>query len=30
MPGTDCSRLFSRGEAVTARPGRFDDFTAPK
>jgi hypothetical protein len=27
-PGTDASRLFSRGEAVTARPGRFDDFTA--
>jgi uncharacterized protein len=27
MPGTDASRLFSRGEAVTARPGRFDDFT---
>jgi uncharacterized protein len=30
MPGTDASRLFSRGEAVTARPGRFDDFTPPK
>jgi hypothetical protein len=30
MPGTDASRLFRRGEAVTARPGRFDDFTAPK
>jgi uncharacterized protein len=29
-PGTDASRLFSRGEAVTARPGRFDDFTAAK
>jgi hypothetical protein len=27
-PGTDASRLFSRGEAVTQRPGRFDDFTA--
>jgi hypothetical protein len=27
-PGTDASRLFSRGEAITARPGRFDDFTA--
>ncbi len=26
-PGTDASRLFSRGEAITARPGRFDDFT---
>ena len=26
MPGTDASRLFSRGEAVTPRPGRFDDF----
>jgi hypothetical protein len=25
--GTDASRLFSRGEAITARPGRFDDFT---
>lgn len=24
-PGTDASRLFSRGEAVTAKPGRFDD-----
>jgi uncharacterized protein len=28
QPGTDASRLFSRGEAITARPGRFDDFTA--
>lgn len=27
QPGTDASRLFSRGEAITARPGRFDDFT---
>jgi hypothetical protein len=27
MPGTDASRLFSRGEAITARRGRFDDFT---
>jgi len=26
-PGTDASRLFSRGEAITARRGRFDDFT---
>ncbi len=26
-PGTDASRLFSRGEAIAARPGRFDDFT---
>jgi hypothetical protein len=25
--GTDASRLFSRGEAITPRPGRFDDFT---
>ena len=25
-PGTDASRLFSRGEAIAARPGRFDDF----
>jgi hypothetical protein len=25
-PGTDASRLFSRGEAITARRGRFDDF----
>jgi uncharacterized protein len=25
-PGTEASRLFSRGEAITARPGRFDDF----
>jgi hypothetical protein len=30
MPGSDASRLFSRGEAVTARPGRFDDFSPPK
>jgi hypothetical protein len=29
-PGTDASRLFSRGEAITARPGRFDDFTPAK
>lgn len=27
IPGTDASRLFSRGEAIAARPGRFDDFT---
>ncbi|MGE0004702.1 MAG: DUF459 domain-containing protein [Parvibaculaceae bacterium] len=27
MPGTDASRLFSRGEAITPRRGRFDDFT---
>jgi hypothetical protein len=27
MPGTDASRLFSRGEAITPRAGRFDDFT---
>ena len=26
-PGTDASRLFSRGEAIAARSGRFDDFT---
>jgi hypothetical protein len=26
-PGTDASRLFSRGEAITPRRGRFDDFT---
>lgn len=25
-PGTDASRLFSRGEAIAVRPGRFDDF----
>jgi hypothetical protein len=25
-PGTDASRLFSRGEAIAPRPGRFDDF----
>lgn len=24
-PGTDAARLFSRGEAVGAKPGRFDD-----
>lgn len=24
-PGTDASKLFSRGEAITAKPGRFDD-----
>lgn len=24
-PGTEASRLFGRGEAVTAKPGRFDD-----
>lgn len=29
-PGTDASRLFSRGEAITQRPGRFDDFTPAK
>jgi hypothetical protein len=29
-PGTDASRLFSRGEAITSRPGRFDDFTPAK
>jgi len=27
VPGTDASRLFSRGEAIAPRPGRFDDFT---
>jgi hypothetical protein len=26
--GTDAARLFSRGEAVTAKPGRFDDVSA--
>lgn len=26
-PGTDAARLFSRGEAVTVRPGRFDDMS---
>lgn len=24
-PGTDAARLFGRGEAITVRPGRFDD-----
>ncbi len=27
-PGTDAARLFGRGEAVTVRPGRFDDMSA--
>jgi hypothetical protein len=27
VPGTDASRLFSRGEAIAPRPGRFDDFS---
>jgi hypothetical protein len=27
-PGTDAARLFGRGEAVTVRPGRFDDVSA--
>lgn len=27
-PGTDAARLFSRGEAVTVKPGRFDDVSA--
>ncbi|QIG46971.1 DUF459 domain-containing protein [Nordella sp. HKS 07] len=26
-PGTEASRLFGRGEAVTAKPGRFDDIS---
>ena len=26
-PGTDAARLFGRGEAVTVRPGRFDDIS---
>lgn len=29
-PGTDASRLFSRGEAIAARPGRFDDVSPAK
>lgn len=27
-PGTDAARLFGRGEAVTVKPGRFDDMSA--
>ena len=29
-PGTDAARLFSRGEAVAAKPGRFDDVSPPQ